>query len=61
MHFPRFIRRVNRVWTNRILGPLARVMPPLAVVHHLGRLSGHRDHTPVVAFRHEETFVVPMT
>jgi deazaflavin-dependent oxidoreductase (nitroreductase family) len=61
MHFPRFMRRVNRVWTNRILGPLARVMPPLAVVHHVGRRSGHRYQTPVVAFRHAETFVIPMT
>ena len=36
-------------------------MPPLAVVHHVGRRNGHGYHTPVVAFRHEETFVVPMT
>jgi deazaflavin-dependent oxidoreductase (nitroreductase family) len=61
MHFPRLMRRINRVCTNRILGPLARVMPPLAVVHHVGRRTGHGYHTPVVAFRHEETFVVPMT
>ncbi len=61
MHFPRFMRHVNRVCTNRLLGPLARVIPPLAVVHHVGRRSGRSYHTPVVAFRDKETFVIPMT
>ena len=61
MHIPRFMRHVNRVFTNPIMGPLARVMPPLAVVHHVGRTSGRNYSTPVVAFRSRERFVIPMT
>jgi hypothetical protein len=30
------MRRVNRVLTNPVMGMLAWVVPPLAVVHHLG-------------------------
>ncbi|MGO9450803.1 MAG: nitroreductase family deazaflavin-dependent oxidoreductase, partial [Candidatus Binataceae bacterium] len=55
------MRHVNRVFTNPIMGPLARVMPPLAVVHHVGRTSGRNYSTPVVAFRSKERFVIPMT
>jgi hypothetical protein len=33
------MRRVNRVVTNPILGMIARVVPPLAVVHHIGRTA----------------------
>jgi len=61
MHLPRFMRHLNRVFTNPIMGPLARVMPPLAVVHHVGRTSGRNYSTPVVAFRSKERFVIPMT
>lgn len=61
MHLPHFMRQVNRVFTNRLMGPLARLMPPLAVVHHVGRKSGRAYHTPVVAFRSEAGFVIPMT
>jgi deazaflavin-dependent oxidoreductase (nitroreductase family) len=52
---------VNRVFTNHLLGGLARVMPPLAVVHHVGRRSGRRYTTPVVAFESEAGVVIPMT
>ena len=61
MHIPRFMRHVNRVFTNPIMGPLARVMPPLAVIHHVGRTTGRNYSTPVVAFRSQERFVIPMT
>jgi deazaflavin-dependent oxidoreductase (nitroreductase family) len=61
MHFPRFMRRVNRVFTNPLLRSLARVVPPLAVVHHVGRKSGKRYRTPVVAFADAGGFVIPMT
>ena len=61
MHLPRFMRRVNRVFTNPILGTVAWFVPPLAVVHHLGRKSGRLYRTPVVAFRSATGFVIPMT
>jgi deazaflavin-dependent oxidoreductase (nitroreductase family) len=61
MHLPYFLRRVNRVFTNPVLGTVAWVVPPLAVIHHVGRRSGRRYRTPVVAFRTAKGFVIPMT
>lgn len=61
MHLPRFMRRVNRVFTNPIMGTFAWFVPPLAVVHHVGRKSGRRYRAPVVAFRTAAGFVIPMT
>ena len=61
MHFPRFMRDVNRVFTNPLLGTIAWLVPPLAVVHHVGRRSGRRYRSPVVAFRSRQGFVIPMT
>ena len=61
MHFPRFMRRVNRAFTNPALGTVAWLLPPLAVIHHTGRKSGRRYRTPVVAFPTATGFVIPMT
>jgi deazaflavin-dependent oxidoreductase (nitroreductase family) len=60
MHFPRFMRQVNRVFTNHVLGTFAWLVPPFAVVHHVGRRSGRPYRTPVVAFRSSLGFVIPM-
>lgn len=61
MHIPRFMRHVNRVVTNPLLGTIAWLVPPLAVIHHRGRKSGRPYRTPVVAFRTAGGFVIPMT
>jgi deazaflavin-dependent oxidoreductase (nitroreductase family) len=61
MHIPRFMRSVNRVFTNPVMGTLAWLVPPLAIVHHVGRKSGRRYRSPVVAFRSDAGFVIPMT
>jgi deazaflavin-dependent oxidoreductase (nitroreductase family) len=61
MHIPHFMRRVNRAVTNPVLGTIAWLVPPLAVVHHVGRKSGRPYRTPVVAFRGTAGFVIPMT
>jgi deazaflavin-dependent oxidoreductase (nitroreductase family) len=61
MHIPRFMRRVNRVFTNPLLGTIAWLLPPLAVVHHVGRKSGRQYRSPVVAFGSADGFVIPMT
>ena len=61
MHLPRFLRRVNRVFTNPFLGTVAWLVPPLAIVHHVGRKTGRRYRTPVVAIRSRDGFVIPMT
>jgi len=61
MHIPYFMRRVNRVFTNPLLGTVAWLVPPMAIVHHVGRKSGRAYRTPVVAFRSRDGFVIPMT
>jgi deazaflavin-dependent oxidoreductase (nitroreductase family) len=61
VHFPHFLRHVNRVFTNRVMGTFAWLVPPLAVVHHVGRKSGQAYRTPVVAFPSAEGFVIPLT
>jgi deazaflavin-dependent oxidoreductase (nitroreductase family) len=61
MHVPRFMRQVNRVLTNPLLGTFAWLVPPLAVVHHVGRRTGRAYRTPVVAFRSDAGIVIPMT
>ena len=61
MNLPYFMRRVNRVFTNPLLGTFAWVVPPLAVIHHVGRKSGRAYKSPVVAFPTAKGFVVPMT
>lgn len=61
MHLPDFLRRVNRVFTNPVMGTFAWLVPPLAMVHHVGRKSGKAYRTPVVAFPSKSGFVIPMT
>jgi len=61
MHLPRFLRHVNRVFTNPLLGTVAWIVPPLAIVHHVGRKSGRHYRTPVIAIRRRHGFVIPMT
>ena len=61
MHLPYFMRRVNRVVTNPLMGTFAWLVPPLAVVRHVGRKSKRPYRTPVVAFRSAAGFVIPMT
>ncbi len=61
MHLPNFMRRVNRVFTNPIMGTFAWLLPPLAIVHHVGRKSQRNYQSPVVAFPTTKGFVIPMT
>ena len=60
MQVPRFMRRVNRALTNRLMGPVAGFLPPLAIVHHEGRKSGSRYRTPVLAFPVEGGLLTPL-
>jgi deazaflavin-dependent oxidoreductase (nitroreductase family) len=52
---------VNRVFTNPLLGTVAWLVPPLAIVHHVGRKTGRRYRSPVVAIRTSDGYVIPMT
>src|SRR5512139_3256179 len=61
VHIPRFMRHVNRVFTNPLLGTIAWLIPPLAIVHHVGRTSGRHYRSPVVAFPTAKGFVIPLT
>ena len=61
MHIPRFMRHVNRAFTNPLLGTIAWLVPPMAVVHHVGRKTGRAYRSPVVAFRGRAGVVIPMT
>ncbi|WP_131738505.1 nitroreductase family deazaflavin-dependent oxidoreductase [Actinomadura roseirufa] len=55
---PRSLARFNRRVTNRIQGPYAAYLPPLAVIVHRGRRSGREYRTPVTAFRSGGRLVV---
>jgi deazaflavin-dependent oxidoreductase (nitroreductase family) len=61
VHLPHFLRRVNRVFTNPVIGTFAWLVPPLAVIHHVGRKSGRAYRSPVVAVRTTNGFAIPMT
>lgn len=61
MVIPRRVARINRVASNHVLGPLARVLPGFGVVLHRGRRSGRRYRTPVNAFRTSDGYVVALT
>jgi deazaflavin-dependent oxidoreductase (nitroreductase family) len=54
------MRRVNRAFSYRLVRPLAGRLPPLALVHHVGRKSGRRYRTPVLAFPIDAGFVTPL-
>jgi deazaflavin-dependent oxidoreductase (nitroreductase family) len=60
MQMPRIMRRVNRAITNRLMRSIAGVVPPLAVVHHVGRKSGRAYRTPVLAFPVAGGYVTPL-
>jgi len=57
---PSSLARLNRLFTNRILGPLAKAMPMFGVVHHVGRRSGREYRTPVNAFTYLDGYVVAL-
>ena len=60
MQVPRVMRRINRAFTNPVMRIVASVVPPLAIVHHVGRESGRPYRTPVLAFPTDEGYVTPL-
>lgn len=61
MPIPRWVARFNLHVTNRILGPLARWAPGMAVVIHVGRKTQRQYYTPVMVFRCDNRFVIALT
>lgn len=60
MQVPRIMRRVNRAFTNPLMRTFAGKIPPLAIVHHVGRKSQRKYQTPVVVFPTDEGYVTPL-
>jgi deazaflavin-dependent oxidoreductase (nitroreductase family) len=61
MPLPEWLARANRRVTNHVLGPLARHVPPLAIVRHTGRSSGRVYETPVLAFPQNGRIAIALT
>jgi deazaflavin-dependent oxidoreductase (nitroreductase family) len=61
MPFPRWIARINLRFTNHILGPLARRLPGMGVVIHVGRKTHHQYRTPVMVFLRGDQLIIALT
>ena len=61
MPAPRWLARFNLYVTNRILGPLARRLPGMGVVVHVGRKTHRPYRTPVMIFRHGDQVIIALT
>src|SRR3954451_22795607 len=61
MPIPMWVTRVNRRVTNPLMGLFSDRVPPLATLHHVGRRSGRRFRTPVLAFPTARGFVIALT
>lgn len=57
MPLPPAARALPR-YLNRVLRPAAAYLPPLAVLHHIGRRSGTPYDTPVQAYRAKDGFLI---
>lgn len=57
MVFPRPMATLARD-LNPLFQPVARRLPPFAVLHHQGRRSGRSYHTPVQAYHTSDGWVV---
>lgn len=61
MRFPRALARSNKYIANRVMGTWAPYVPPWAVVHHRGRVSGTAYRTPLWAFVRGSMLVIVLT
>jgi deazaflavin-dependent oxidoreductase (nitroreductase family) len=61
MPIPTFVGKVNRVFSNRIIGLFAGRIPPFAIIEHRGRTSGKVYQTPIMAFPFAGGFDVALT
>jgi len=61
MPLPKSLAKFNLRYTNRVLGPLARLLPGFAVVTHVGRRSGRVYRTPVNLWRDGDGYVIALT
>lgn len=61
MPAPRWLARLNRRVTNRVMEPVALRLPGFGVVVHRGRKSGRMYRTPVNVFQRPGRLVVVLT
>ena len=61
MPIPLWVTRFNRRVTNPVLGSISDRVWPLATLHHVGRSSGRRYRTPVLAFTTPRGLVIALT
>ena len=61
MPAPRWLARVNRRVTNRLLGGVATRLPGFGVVVHTGRRTQRQYRTPVNVFPHADRYVIALT
>lgn len=61
MPLPPALARFNRIVTNRLLLPLAAILPNFGVIVHRGRVSGEEYLTLVNWWRDDETAIVALT
>ena len=61
MALPRWLARFNVVVTNRLMLPIARVLPWFGIVEHIGRRSGRHYQTPVNVFRRGDRYTFALT
>ena len=61
MPIPKAIAVFNKHVTNKLVLNSRKHTPPLAVVNHVGRKSGNKYRTPIMAFEYEQGFVFALT
>ena len=61
MPLPKSVARSNKYVANRVIGPIARYLPFLGVIHHVGRTTGRRYHIPVNVFRDGDDYIIALT
>ncbi len=61
MPLPHPIARLNKRCTNRFIEPIVRRTRRFAIVHHVGRRSGHAYATPLYAFDRQGSLLIALT
>lgn len=61
MPAPRWVARMNKRVTNRLLWPVVRWLPGFAMVVHTGVKTGNRYRTPIMVFGAPGKFVIALT
>jgi deazaflavin-dependent oxidoreductase (nitroreductase family) len=61
MPLPRWLARFNGLVTNRLLDPMARLLPGWGVVVHTGRKTHRQYRAPVLIFRDGDRVIIALT